>query len=111
MENKTYVDQNGYRRFSDSDKLVHRCIAEKKLGRKLKKQEVVHHKDRNKLNNLSYNLWVFPNQQAHDKIHKMDAREHGKNASYKGFKKNENPGCFLLFLIVISLFSFYKITL
>lgn len=85
---KTYIDRNGYKRFKDSNKLVHRHSAEKKLGRKLKPREVVHHKDRNKQNNSAGNLWVFPNQKIHDKVHKMDAQKHGKVASYKGFKKN-----------------------
>lgn len=91
---KTYIDENGYRRFSDSDKLVHRWASEKKLGRKLKSGEVVHHKDRNKQNNSLSNLWVFRNQDEHDKVHKKDARRHGKAASYQGFK-NKGGGCFI----------------
>lgn len=46
---KTYIDENGYRRFSDSGKLVSRWVAEKKLGRELDDEEVVHHKNRDKL--------------------------------------------------------------
>ena len=38
---------------------------QKKLGRKLLPGEVVHHKDRNKLNNAPENLEVFPNQDEH----------------------------------------------
>lgn len=109
MANKTYIDRNGYRRFTNSKKLVHRYVAEKKLGRKLRKGEVVHHKDRDKLNNSSFNLWVFANQEEHDRIHKIDAKRHGKKVSYKGFEKHENSGCFVLFIIAISLFSFLKI--
>ena len=52
--------------------LVHRWIAEKKLGRKLSPNEVVHHKDRNKLNNTPSNLWVFRDQDDHDKVHEID---------------------------------------
>ena len=68
-ENKTYIDQNGYRRFTDTNKAVHRWIAEKKLGRKLFPGEVVHHKNRNKLDNSMENLEIFPNQSIHDKEH------------------------------------------
>ena len=68
----TYVDSKGYKRYKDSNKLVHRYMAEKKLSRKLKQGEVVHHKDRNKQNNSKENLWVFKNQSEHYKIHKKD---------------------------------------
>lgn len=101
MKNKTYIDKRGYRRYSDSNKLVHRQVAEKKLGRALRKGEVVHHKDRNKLNNSPNNLWVFKNQKEHDRIHKLDARNHGKKASYKGFGKFEDSGCLVTLTIGI----------
>lgn len=48
---KSYRDANGYLRFIDSNKLVHRYLAEKRLGRKLYPWEVVHHIDGNKCNN------------------------------------------------------------
>jgi len=81
-----YTDNRGYKRYKDSDRSVHRAAAAKKLGRKLRPGEVVHHKDRNKTNNQPDNLWVFKNQEEHDRIHKLDAKRHGKKASYKGFK-------------------------
>lgn len=81
-----YTDARGYRRYKDSDKPVHRAVARKKLGRALKPGEVVHHKDRDKTNNHPKNLWVFKNQEEHDRIHKLDAKRHGKKASYKGFR-------------------------
>lgn len=56
----------------DSEKLVHRWVAEKKLGRPLKPWERVHHKDRNKRNNSPDNLWVFKNQKQHWRAHKRD---------------------------------------
>ncbi len=46
-----------------------RHLAEKKIGRKLKKQEVVHHVDNNILNNKSNNLKVFKNNKEHRKFH------------------------------------------
>ena len=81
-----YTDQRGYKRGKRSDKLVHRDVAAQKLGRPLRRGEVVHHKDRNKTNNDPRNLWVFKDQAAHDRVHKLDAQRHGKRASYQGFR-------------------------
>ena len=66
---KTYIDNNGYRRFTDSNKLVHRYVMEKKLGRKLKQGEIVHHINRNKLDNSFENLEIFSNQEEHERHH------------------------------------------
>ncbi|MCW7490991.1 HNH endonuclease [Leptospira meyeri] len=83
---KTYVDKNGYRRFKDSDIPVHRWVAEKFIRNdKLKEGEVVHHKNRNKLDNTPENLHIFRNQKEHDRVHKIDAKRFGKKNSYKGF--------------------------
>ena len=76
-----YIDNRGYKRDKDSNKPVHCYMAEKKLGRKLRDGEVVHHKDRNKTNNSKTNLWVCENQAEHDRIHKLNASRHGKSAS------------------------------
>ncbi|MEO8147345.1 MAG: HNH endonuclease [Bacteroidia bacterium] len=97
MFSDTYRDDKGYERYKDSGKSVHRYMAEKKLGRKLRDGEVVHHKDRNKTNNSKDNLWVFKNQAEHDRVHKQDARQHGKSASYQGFKKKKKGGFWDLF--------------
>ena len=67
MARKTYVNKKGYRQFKGSGKLVHRWVEEKKLGRKLKPGEVVHHRDGNPLNNSPNNLIVYPNQSTHMK--------------------------------------------
>jgi hypothetical protein len=64
---KTFVNKNGYCQYKDSGKYVHRHIEEKKLGRKLRPGEVVHHKDGNPLNNSPSNLKVYPNQSTHMK--------------------------------------------
>lgn len=48
---------------------IHRVIAEMILGRKLKKGEIVHHIDGNKLNNSPKNLMVLKSQAEHCKLH------------------------------------------
>ncbi|MBB6716351.1 HNH endonuclease [Clostridium gasigenes] len=56
---------------------AHRVIAEKKIGRKLKKGEVVHHIDGNKLNYNENNLEVISSQKEHAKIHNTQGRFSG----------------------------------
>ena len=75
---KTYVDKKGYGRFFGSNNPVHRWIASKKLKRKLKPGEVVHHKNRNKLDNRPSNLQVFKNQKTHHAAHKRNKKKTGK---------------------------------
>ena len=66
---KTYIDTNGYLRFKGSNHLVHRWVAEKYVvRRKLHHGEVVHHIDRNKLNNNPSNLKVMFWWE-HDRVH------------------------------------------
>jgi hypothetical protein len=62
---KTYVTKKGYRRYKNSGTYVHRRKKKKKLGRKLKPKEVVHHIDGNPLNNSPNNLKVYRNQSEH----------------------------------------------
>lgn len=47
----------------------HRLIMEQKLGRNLKQKEVIHHIDKNRLNNKINNLMVFKNNAEHIKYH------------------------------------------
>ncbi len=84
---KTHVNQNGYRVYNNTGTLVHRHMAEVKLGRPLKPGEIVHHIDRNKQNNSPSNLYIFPNQQAHWNAHKQDAKNYGSEYSFKGKNK------------------------
>jgi len=63
--NKTYLDKYGYLRFIDTDKLVHRWVAYNQIYKKgffwtPFGHMVVHHKDRNKLNNNVWNLEILP---------------------------------------------------
>lgn len=69
---KTYIDIFGYRRFIDSGILVSRWVASIKLGRPLKYTEIVHHINRNKLDNRPCNLWVFKNQREHEYFYWLD---------------------------------------
>lgn len=63
----------------------HRFVAERKLGRKLKAGEVVHHIDKNKLNNSPENIVVFSSNGEHIKSHMTseEARKRGKNGGRK----------------------------
>ena len=70
--------KKGYKRFSDSDKLVHRHVMEKMIGRPLTKKEKVHHIDGDKKNNRRSNLMLFPSQKAHWEFHKKQLKETGK---------------------------------
>lgn len=74
----TYVNNLGYRyvrsedhphRNKDSYVLEHRIVMESIVGRYLTKNEVVHHRDRNRLNNSPDNLFLFPNNKAHTSFH------------------------------------------
>lgn len=57
---RTYIDPNGYERYSDSRRLKHIHIAEVYVvRRKLRDDEVVHHKNWNKLDNRASNLRVM----------------------------------------------------
>lgn len=54
---------------SKKDGYVHRIAAERKIGRKLKSKEIVHHIDGNKKNNSLDNLMVFNSRAAHISYH------------------------------------------
>jgi hypothetical protein len=69
--NDTKVNKSGYLVYTTvdkKDKLVHRYIVENFIGRKLTYDEVVHHKDFNKLNNSISNLKVM-DRKDHNRLH------------------------------------------
>ena len=59
--------------YRDSKNMVyeHRFVMECKIGRYLTNEEVVHHKDQNKLNNEPINLRLFANNSEHIKHHQL----------------------------------------
>jgi len=80
FKKKPYIIKKGYKKLlipnhprSDRKGYVfeHIIIAEAYLGESLKPFEVVHHIDRNKLNNSIDNLKIFKNNHEHLKFHAM----------------------------------------
>jgi hypothetical protein len=74
---KIFKDKKGYKRYSNSGKSVHRHVMERLIGRKLRKGEVVHHKDGNKTNNRRSNLQKFSSQKSHHALHKKQKKKTG----------------------------------
>lgn len=56
---------------SNGTVLEHRLVAERKLGRYLKRTEVVHHIDENKTHNVEENLIIFRTNSDHSRFHKI----------------------------------------
>lgn len=56
----------------------HRMVAARKIGRPLKKGEVVHHIDGNRRNNHPDNLEVLPSQAEHARLHAVERRKNKK---------------------------------
>jgi hypothetical protein len=83
-QNGRKITQEGYVKifspdhpFKDANQYVyeHRLVMEKKLGRYLTKEEVVHHIDGDKLNNNIENLELFESAQSHKAFHKKIDKE------------------------------------
>ena len=71
-----YIDKRGYPRFRDNKKLVHRVVMEKKIGRPLREDELVHHINGDKTNYSRRNLQLV-NKTDHFKIHVTDKKNIG----------------------------------
>ena len=71
-----YIDKRGYPRFRDNNKLVHRVVMEKIIGRPLRDDEVVHHINGDKTNFSRRNLQLV-NKKDHFKIHVTDKKNIG----------------------------------
>jgi len=73
-----YIDENGYKRYSDNERLVHRHIAEKYIYKPNREQYPlpfseyqVHHKNGNKQYNWSNNLEVLTDSE-HRRAHRRE---------------------------------------
>lgn len=75
------IDKDGYRRvfYNGSYVREHRLIMERHLGRKLKPNECVHHKNGNRKDNLLANLKVMTFSE-HTKFHKRDLSKEKREA-------------------------------
>ena len=67
---KPFIQGGYYRQYVDGKRVwTHRYQAEKKIGRKLKQSEPVHHIDGDKLNNNHDNLYVCKDKSEHGRVH------------------------------------------
>ncbi len=76
-----YIDKRGYPRFRDNNKLVHRVVMEKIIGRPLREDERVHHIDGDKTNFRRRNLQLV-SKKDHFKIHVVDKKIKDKKVSF-----------------------------
>jgi len=70
---RTFIGKQGYRLWANSKRPVHRTVARIKIGRPIRSNEVVHHRNENKLDNRRSNLRVM-SRPAHYKLHKRKWR-------------------------------------
>ena len=96
--NKIFVDQNGYPRWKDSGKLVHRTMAAIKVGGRIFRGMIVHHIDGNKMNFRKSNLWIL-SRSAHASLH---ARQR-KHAAMLMKSKTLSPHFFVSSVLLVVL--------
>ena len=101
-EDKYYIDENGYKRFNDSDKLVHRWVAYKYIYKDNKNKYkynfedyIVYHIDKNKLNNNSSNLKL------------MLTKEHEAEHGIIPARADPSPFVKIVAIFIIIIFVFY----
>lgn len=89
-------DRAGYYRISSEiygkenvNKLLHRYIVERHLGRPLSEDEIVHHKDKNKTNNDISNLQIMTNAE-HTKLHHLGVPKPKKRKFSKFIEENKS---------------------
>ena len=71
---KFYYDEKGYPRWRDTGELVHRTVAQNKVGGKIFAGMVVHHKDVNPHNFRRDNLVVM-DKSSHSSLHAKKRRQ------------------------------------
>lgn len=69
------INKNHPRANEDGQVYVHIIVAEEKLKRNLLPEEIVHHRDLNKLNNEPDNIMVFATKSDHTKFHMNNCDE------------------------------------
>lgn len=70
QKKEPFLEGGYYRQYINGNKVwTHRYNAEKKIGRKLKNSEPVHHKDGDKTNNDYDNLYVCKDKSEHGAVH------------------------------------------
>jgi formylglycine-generating enzyme required for sulfatase activity len=97
---RTYIDKKGYVRFRGSGKLLHRWIAEKRIlrgKRKLRKNEVVHHRDGNPTHNALRNLRIMT-RGAHNELHERKSPGWARRHNIKLSEDERPQGCALTLL-------------
>lgn len=63
------VTDNSHTRGHEGHVFVHILLAERLLDRPLTKEEIVHHKNKDKLDNRFENIYIFNNKASHARFH------------------------------------------
>jgi hypothetical protein len=76
----TYLDHQGYRWVwtPSGYQQEHRLVAEQMLGRALAPEEVVHHRNEDRLDNRPHNLLIVPDRGTHSIDFHLRRDEHGR---------------------------------